>query len=65
MFRYGGSGVVNYGKKFLVVFPLPPEAEKETPLDKKGSRKFNVQDFNIQADFSIYSMVKTFVKINK
>ena len=48
-----------------MVFPLPPEAEKEAPMDKKGSRKFNIQDFNIQADFAIYSMVKTFVKINK
>ena len=53
-YRYGGTSVANNGGHFLIVFADPSSKEQ---------RKDN--SLGIFADFSVYSFVKTIVKINK
>jgi len=64
VYRYGGSANKNIGEAFLLVWKIPDD--KYILNNKTNEIQWNDRRYlSVLADFSVFSFVKTLVKINK
>lgn len=64
VYRYGGSANKNIGEAFLLVWKIP-ESDYTINNDTNEITWHNKEYLSILADYSVYSFIKTLVKIHK
>jgi hypothetical protein len=64
VFRYGGSANKNIGEAFLLVWKIP-DADYSINNMTNEITWYNKQYLSVLADYSVYSFIKTLIKINK